>query len=544
MRHLDKKSKRRYSLPALNNNIPPATGNDVGFRRVMSEFSPFVKKYLFIALAVIGIATAYLLVDLEPSAEQPPVVSTSSSPSDSSSGSPRAEEEKKDSSAEPSSSAELLPADAGEKAAEEIPKAGIEADKSETVPQERQDGEHAAAEKAGSGDKDEARDAEADKTGEDAESDTLTRSTEGTKEVVSGTVEQGDTAAKLLGGDVHDILQVSRKHHSLANIRSGQPYTVVRDRETRALQLFEYEIDAQRKLVVENDGEGFVSRVEPIAYDIHLALLQGNVESSLFQSVAALGESPSLAIVVADVFRWDVDFIKDVQDGDSFSILVEKRFRDGQFRNYGRVLGATFTNKGKLFEAFLFRGVSGFESHYNKKGESLKKVLLKAPLAFTRITSGYSKGRRHPIFHDVRPHEGVDYGAPTGTPIKAVGDGVVTQRGWKGGYGNTVTLRHGAGLESQYGHMSGYARGMSVGARVRQGQVIGFVGATGYATGPHLDFRLKQGGRFINPTKAINPREESIAQGRMAAFNERIEQVRDFLSGATPLESYNPVQFK
>jgi murein DD-endopeptidase MepM/ murein hydrolase activator NlpD len=218
---------------------------------------------------------------------------------------------------------------------------------------------------------------------------------------------------------------------------------------------------------------------------------------------------------------------------------VEKRYRDGQFRNYGRVLGATFTNKGKSFEAFLFRGVSGNASHYNSKGESLRKTLLKAPLAFTRITSGYSKARRHPIFHDVRPHEGLDYAAPTGTPIKAVGDGVISRKGWQGGYGNTIAIRHGASLESQYGHMSGYARGMAVGVRVRQGQVIGFVGMTGWATGPHLDFRLKQHDRFINPAKAINPREESIAPGRMKAFEERKIQIRNFVSGATPLYLYN-----
>ena len=366
---------------------------------------------------------------------------------------------------------------------------------------------------------------------------------DGTKAIVFGTVAQGDTAAKLLGSDVHDIMHASRKHHSLTNIRSGQPYTVVRDRETNALERFEYEIDAHRKLVVELDGASFTSRVEAIVYDIRLALLQGIVESSLFQSVAALGESPSLAIVVADVFRWDIDFIRDVQDGDSFSILVEKRYRDGRFKNYGRVLGATFTNRGKLFEAFLYRGVSGYASHYNNKGESLRKVLLKAPLAFTRITSGYSKGRKHPIFHDVRPHEAVDYAAPTGTPIKAVGDGVVSKKGWQGGYGNAISIHHGAGLESQYAHLSGYARGMAVGTRVRQGQVIGFVGMTGWATGPHLDFRLKQHGRFINPVKAVNPREESIAPGRMHEFEERKTQIRHFFSGATPLYLYNPSEF-
>jgi len=366
---------------------------------------------------------------------------------------------------------------------------------------------------------------------------TLTRIEDGHK-IISGTVAEGDTAAKLLGGDVHGVMQAARKHHSLANIRSGQPYAVVRDRETNALERFEYEIDTRRKLVVERDGAAWTARVETIVYTVQLALLQGLVESSLFQSVAAIGESPALAMVVAEVFRWDVDFIRDVQAGDSFSILVEKLFREGQFKQYGRVLGATFTNKGVLFEAFLFRGLSGHAGHYNRQGESLHRTLLKAPLAFTRITSGYSKGRKHPIFHDVRPHEGVDYAAPVGTPVKAVGDGVISRKGWQGGYGNTIAIRHRAGLESQYAHLSGYARGMAAGVRVRQGQTVGFVGMTGWATGPHLDFRLKQNGRSINPAKAVNPRDDGIAPGRMKEFEECKTRVRNFVAGVTSLDTY------
>jgi murein DD-endopeptidase MepM/ murein hydrolase activator NlpD len=367
---------------------------------------------------------------------------------------------------------------------------------------------------------------------------TRTRIEDGQKEIISGTVAEGETAAKLLGSDVHAIMQAARKHHSLANIRRGQPYTVVRDKTTNVVERFEYEIDGHRKLVVELDGAALTSRVETIVYTVQLALLQGAVESSLFQAVAAIGESPALAMVVAEVFRWDVDFIRDVQPGDSFSILVEKLYRDGQFKQYGRVLGATFTNKGALFEAFLFRGVSGHAGHYNRKGESLRKALLKAPLAFTRITSGYSMGRKHPIFHDTRPHEGVDYAAPAGTPVKAVGDGVISQKGWLGGYGHTIAIRHRAGLESQYAHLSGYARGMASGVRVRQGQVIGFVGTTGWSTGPHLDFRLKQHGRFINPAKAVNPREDGIAPGHMKEFEERKTRIRNFVAGVTSLDAY------
>ena len=364
-----------------------------------------------------------------------------------------------------------------------------------------------------------------------------------TKTIVTDIVAEGDTAAKLLGADVHGVMQAARTQYSLARLRRGQSYTVVRDRESQALERFEYDIDAHRKLIVEAAGSSFTSRVETFVYEVRLALLQGTVESSLFQAVAAMGEAPALAVVVADVFRWDIDFIRDVQAGDSFRILVEKRYRDGRFGHYGRVLGATFTNKGKMFEAFLFRSASGTASHYNAKGESLRKVLLRAPLAFTRVTSGYSKGRKHPIFHDVRPHEGVDYAAPVGTPVKAAGDGVISWRGSQGGYGNTIAIRHSAGLESQYAHLSAYAKGATTGARVRQGQVVGFVGMTGWATGPHLDFRIKQQGRFINPARAVNPREAGITPGRMKEFEARKARIRDFVSGATPLEEYNPDAF-
>jgi murein DD-endopeptidase MepM/ murein hydrolase activator NlpD len=318
---------------------------------------------------------------------------------------------------------------------------------------------------------------------------------------------------------------------------------MVRDRETNTLELFEYEIDARRKLVVELNGDSYTSRVEPIIYDVELALLQGTVDYSLFQSVTDLGESPSLAVVVANVFRWDIDFIRDVRNGDSFSILVEKQYRDGKFKGYGHVLGATFTNRGTLHEAFLFTDASGRTGHFNSKGESLRKVLLRAPLAFTRISSGFTTARRHPILNEVRPHLAIDYAAPTGTPIMAVGDGVITRKGMRGTFGNAITIRHTAGLESEYGHMSRFARGLAVGTRVRQGQVIGYVGMTGLATGPHLCFRLIQNGRPINPLKAINPREENIPSGRMQEFTKRKALIRDFISGETPLYAYNPDTF-
>lgn len=303
------------------------------------------------------------------------------------------------------------------------------------------------------------------------------------------------------------------------------------------MERFEYEIDDQKKLIVTKTGEGFAAHVEPIVYDFNLVRVSGTIRSSLFETLASTGESPILAVRIAEIFGSEINFIKDLREGDGFSLLIEKRFRGEAFKGYGRVLGATFTNQGKTYEAYRFVTEDG-EAFFNAKGESLKKTLLKAPLAFTRISSGYSMNRKHPIFKNRRPHQGVDYAAPSGTPVKAVGDGTVEKAGWGNGFGNMVVIRHSGGLESMYSHLSGFATGAKRGSRVRQGQVIGYVGATGYATGPHLDFRLKQNGKYVNPSKVIVPRGDSVSRERMAAFKRERDRVREYLAGKRDLAAY------
>ena len=367
---------------------------------------------------------------------------------------------------------------------------------------------------------------------------------EDTENIIKGTMNKGDTVGKLLGewGSpeiVRDYVEATRRVFPLTSFRAGQAYAVVCDMQSGAVKRFEYEIDARRRLVVEGADQP-VARVEAIDYDTRLALIEGRIDDNLFQAVADLGESPQLALLLAKLFGWEINFIRDIQDGDSFSILVEKLYRDGMYKGYGRTLGASFTNKGKTYEAFLFPDARGANQYYNAAGENLKKTLLQAPLSFTRLTSRFSHNRKHPILGVTRPHLGVDYGAPTGTPVKAVGDGVVTLRGWVGGYGNQVKLRHDAGLESMYSHLSGFARGLKVGTRVRQGQVIAFVGSTGRSTGPHLDFRLRQHGKFIDPTKAINPRSQPVRKAAMKAFRERMALVRDYMQGRRALVQYMP----
>ena len=359
--------------------------------------------------------------------------------------------------------------------------------------------------------------------------------------VVRGTVEKGDTVIKMLAGAdsqaAQEYINAAKRVFSMRAFRDGQPYVVVTDTVTGKVKRFEYEIDSRRRLVVEGIEQP-VARVEAIEYTTLLSTVNAVIDDNLFQAVADAGERPQLALRLAELFGSEINFIRDLQEGDSFSVLVEKRYRDGEYKGYGRILAAHFTNKGKTFEAYLFREGSRSASYYNSKGENVRKSLLQAPLAFTRVTSRFTKNRLHPILGYTRPHEGVDYAAPTGTPVKAVGEGVVTQRGWSGGYGNQVIVRHGGGLESLYAHLSGYARGLKTGQKVRQGEVIGFVGMTGLATGPHLDFRLRQSGKFINPAKAINPRGEPVSKGAMAAFEKVMAQELALLKGEQSAAEY------
>lgn len=347
-----------------------------------------------------------------------------------------------------------------------------------------------------------------------------------------GLVEKGETISGILTRgseeDAEAYLKAAKKVFPLTSIRAGQPYAIQRHPDTGRLQRFVYEINSDRCLIVEGT-ENPRARLDRIQYTTTLEAVSGKIEDNLFQAVADAGEGPQLALRLVELFGSEINFIKDIQSGDAFSVVIEKKSRKGEFRGYGRILAASFTNKGKTWEAFLFADGSGKGGYYNEKGESLKKTLLQAPLAVTRMTSRFTHSRKHPILGFSRPHLGVDYGAPTGTPVKAVGSGTVTKRGWAGGYGNQIIIRHDAGLESMYSHLSGFVAGLKQGQKVRQGQIIGYVGSTGLSTGPHLDFRLRQNGNFINPAKAVNPRGAPVNVSKMAAFNKIVQKEREWL---------------
>ena len=363
---------------------------------------------------------------------------------------------------------------------------------------------------------------------------------------ITGLIESGSTAGVLLNewasmAEIHSMVEASKDVYPLARIRAGQPYAV--HLEDGALSRFEYEIDNDSRLIINRETQDNVTRwiatKEEIEYEIHLVRVDGEITSSLFESMAVAGEGASLAVRLAEVFAWEINFIRDIQVGDSYSLLVEKRYREGEFKGYGSMPIAEFVNRKSKYEAYLFQDSYGNNSYFNAAGDSLKRAFLKAPLSFTRISSRFNLQRVHPIFKTVRPHPAVDYAAPSGTPVKAIGSGLVTFRGTGKGAGNYITLKHGNGYESMYLHLSGFAKSLKKGNKVRQGEVIGYVGSTGYSTGPHLDFRMKKNGQFVNPEKILSPRDESVPKQNMDAFKKARDLWRAYLDGEIPLVDYS-----
>lgn len=233
--------------------------------------------------------------------------------------------------------------------------------------------------------------------------------------------------------------------------------------------------------------------------DVRVATVTGEVATSLFEAVEGLGESAQLVLELAEIFSSEMDFTADTRSGDRFRLLVEKRYAGEQFVDYGQILVAQYVSDGRVLTGVGFEPAGGRHAYYDAQGRSLRKTFLKSPLEFTRITSGFTYRRPHPILGGVRPHLAVDYGAPVGTPVRAVADGTVLGAGWNGGNGIQVHLRHHAGYETMYNHLSKLGAGVRRGTRVDQRQVIGYVGSTGLSTGPHLDYRVKKNGRFVNP---------------------------------------------
>lgn len=349
-------------------------------------------------------------------------------------------------------------------------------------------------------------------------------------------MKKGQSSFDIIGSYVskenfYKIVKASEKVHSLKNIRTGQPYTFTQYSLDRSLDCFEYEISQNKKLIIERINSDFKAYLQPILYDRQLSCISGVIFSNLFDAINATGESSTLVMSLVDILGFEINFFRDLRVGDSFTMLVEKFFKENEFKGYGKILGVTFHNNGLCYEGYRFIDDSGTEQYYNAEGECLKRVFLKVPLDFTHISSGYSLNRIHPIYCDSRPHLGIDYAAPVGTPVKSIGDGIVMKVGWGSGFGKMIIVKHKDNIESMYSHLSTFPCGLRVGAEVKQEQIVGYVGSTGLSTGPHLDFRVRKKGQYINPTKISNPRIEAVSPHRLEEYKNFIVKIKAYMDG-------------
>jgi murein DD-endopeptidase MepM/ murein hydrolase activator NlpD len=333
-------------------------------------------------------------------------------------------------------------------------------------------------------------------------------------------------------------------------LRADNPYRLVRTIGDNLLREFELQIDADRFLRVvmrSEEGGGNVPTAEVVPYrkETTIEAITATIDgaaSSLIGALQRAGESVQLGIALAKIFEGDLDFASDIQPGDRFQILFEKVLREGEYAGYGEILGAIVENDGRRLTAIRFAGADGKTGYYDEKGRSLTRTFLRAPLDIAaRITSGFTKRRLHPVHGTYRPHLAIDYGAPYGTKVVSVAEGTVVSAGWAGGGGKQVRIRHTNGYESYYLHLSAFAPGIRAGAHVKQGQMIGRVGATGTATGPHLDYRLKKNGVWINPLAEARrmPSGDPLSPLRLAVFQAERDQVLGRLLGSTSAKANN-----
>ena len=327
-------------------------------------------------------------------------------------------------------------------------------------------------------------------------------------EVVEDTIHQNTTlVATLVDYNIpvtiaHEVADLIKPVFDVRKLRSGNPFRLEKEFDG-SLKAFEYKIDDERILKLQREADSYAAKVEKLDLVPREATITAEIRSSLWESLADQPKHEDLAIELNDMFQWQVDFTTEIQKGDQIRLVVDEYFHEGNFVKYGKIRAAELVNAGRRYRGFLFK-----DSYYDEKGVALKRAMLASPLKFTpRISSGFSRRRMHPILGTARAHLATDYAAPSGAPVVAVANGVVTSAGWNGGYGNLVQVKHANGLTSGYAHLSRIAAGVRAGRTIKQGELVGSVGSTGLATGPHLHFMMTQKGTPINPVPALKKGE-------------------------------------
>ena len=340
-------------------------------------------------------------------------------------------------------------------------------------------------------------------------------------------VRRGDTLGQMLarlGADDPDAWSFLHTHASaraLYQLRPGKALRLETDEDGRLVSL-RYLLPGGDQLAIDRAGKDFLARTITPQSDVRLAIRSSEINSSLFAAADAVGLPDAITMQLADVFSGDIDFHHDLRRGDRFAVVYEIRYVDGEPISAGRIVAAEFVNKGVARRAFLWRGADGSDGYYAEDGKSLRKAFLRSPVAFTRITSGFSLARFHPFLQTWRAHKGVDFAAPTGTPVRAAGDGKIAVVARQTGYGNVVMIKHAGAYSTAYAHLSRFAAGLKQGATVHQGEVIGYVGQTGWATGPHLHYEFRVDNVQRNPLTIALPNAQPIAASELAAYATQV----------------------
>jgi len=342
---------------------------------------------------------------------------------------------------------------------------------------------------------------------------------------------RGKTLYELLAGyDVppQNIMRIGKAikpFFDLSKAKEGQVIDIWLDKKSEKVEKISLELSSDKTLHVIKIGQNFLSSLVYSPNIKDRTIINGEVYNSFYQSAIDRGMPSGIIMDIADIFAWDIDFLVDIRPADRFQVIFDKYYRNGEYIDYGKILAVRFVNQKNTHESFYFTDSNGRSFYYNRKGESLRKAFLKSPLRYRRISSHFSLKRFHPILKIYRPHYGIDYAAPSGTPVESVGNGRITFIGWKEGYGRYIRVRHNHIYETGYGHLSSFAKGLKKGSQVKQGQVIGYVGSSGLATGPHLDFGVLKWGKFINPLSIKSPPVLRLKGEDRKRFNSLIDQM-------------------
>lgn len=349
-------------------------------------------------------------------------------------------------------------------------------------------------------------------------------------------VQRGDTIGSLLArAGVDDpaamqFLRTDPRARPLYQLRPGRAVSVATDGEGRLGTLRFLANGGDLLVIARNADDAFEATTTAPTESVRLTLTAGEIQSSLFGAADAAGLPDATTIALAELFGGDIDFLRDLRKGDRFAVLYESRFVEGEPVGTGRIVAAEFENRGTRLTAYLWQDADGEDAWYTEDGRSTRKAFLRSPMEFSRITSGFTNARLHPIFGTWRAHKGVDYAAPTGTPVRATADGIVNRIGWQNGYGNAIELRHHGAYTTLYAHLSRFAPSVTQGERVRQGETIGYVGSTGWATGPHLHYEFRVGNDARDPTSVALPVAGPLPAATRAEFLAHVGPLRGQLT--------------